>query len=120
MAYYTTWADFGDPIRTSILKKISSTVFGTSDQIVTYKWGFDYTPQSLSEQVSVDSDGTLAEYGIAEYGIGEYGTGLTTDTISVNSGGSGKVIQVGLEIDIDGAAVSIQRLDVYTKDGAYK
>lgn len=120
MSYYTTWADFGDPIRTSILKKISATVVGAVNQVVTYKWGFDYVAQSSSEQVTVGTGSTPAEYGTCEYGIAEFTQGLITDTIWVNSGGSGKVVQVGIEIDINGAAVSVQRLDVYTKDGAYK
>jgi hypothetical protein len=45
---------------------------------------------------------------------------LVIENVSVNSGGAGKVIQVGLEVEINGFEISIQRLDVYTKDGAYK
>lgn len=70
--------------------------------------------------MTIGTGAAPAEYGVGEYGIAEYTTGLIIDTISVNSGGSGKVVQVGIEIDINSAAVSIQRLDVYTKDGAYK
>ena len=120
MSYYIPWTDFGDPIRISILKKISATMVGVVNQVLTYKWGFDYVPQSRSEQVTIGKGATPAEYGIGEYGVAEYTTGVIIDTISVNSGGSGKVVQVGIEIDINSAAVSIQRLDVYTKDGAYK
>jgi hypothetical protein len=30
------------------------------------------------------------------------------------------VIQVGLECDVNGFQLSIQRVDIFTKDGAYK
>jgi len=32
-------------------------------------------------------------------------------------GGDGNVIQIGLEAKIDGMPLSIQRLDIYVKDG---
>lgn len=120
MSYYTSWIDFGDPVRTSILKKISTTVFGAFNQVITYKWGFDYIGQSRSEQTIVGDAVVPAEYGVAEYGIAEYTAGLLVDTLSTNAGGAGKVIQTGIECEVNGAQLSIQRLDVYTKDGAYK
>ena len=120
LSYYTSWMDFGDPLRTSILKKITATLFGTVSQTVTHKWGFDYVGQSRSEQAIVGDTLVPSEYNVAEYGIAEYTNSLIIDQVSANAGGAGQVIQVGLEVQVDGYELSIQRLDVYTKDGAYK
>lgn len=120
LSYYTTWVDFGDPIRTSILKKIAITVLGAISQVLTCKWGVDYLVQTRSEQITVGATQVTAEYGIAEYGIAEYGLGQIIDSIQMNVGGVGKVIQAGVEADVSGTQISIQRFDMYTKDGAYK
>jgi hypothetical protein len=120
MSYYTPWIDFGDPVRTSILKKISTTIFGAFNQTITHKWGFDYVGQSASEQVSIGDSFLPAEYNSGEYGIAEYTNSLVIDTVSTNTGGSGKVVQVGVECEVNGQELSVQRIDVYTKNGAYK
>lgn len=120
LSYYTTWVDFGDPVRTSILKKVSVTVLGAVNQILTCKWGFDYVSQTRSDQLTVGVTQTVAEYNVSEYGIAEYGTGEIIDSIQMNIGGAGKVIQAGIEADVSGTQISIQRFDMYTKDGAYK
>jgi hypothetical protein len=120
MSYYTSWADFGDPIRESILKRVAMTVFGANNQIFNVKWGFDYISQTRAEQTTIAASGALAEYDVAEYNIGEYTLGLTLATVYVNAGGAGKVIQAGVECEVNGNQISIQRLDIYTKDGAYK
>ena len=120
LSYYTSWADFGDSIRTSILKKISSTIYGAVDQTITYKWGFDYVSQMRSAQVTTANTATSAEYSISEYGIGEYTDKLSINTVTANVGGSGKTIQLGVECIVNGLPISIQRIDIYTKDGAFK
>lgn len=120
MTYYTSWIDFGDPIRTSILKKINMTFFGMANQSVVYKWGFDYSSGTRSQSITLSGSGAIAEYGIAEYGIAEYNANLSINSVGTNTGGTGKVIQIGMECEINGQPVSIQRVDVYTKDGAYK
>jgi hypothetical protein len=120
MTYYTSWVDFGDPIRTSILKKINMTVLGVSDQAIIYKWGFDYVPAIGSQTVNITDVITVASYGLTEYGVAEYNRNLVIDSISANAGGSGKVVQIGMECNVIGYPISVQRVDVYTKDGAYK
>lgn len=120
ISYYTTWVDFGDPIRTSILKKVAVTVLGAINQVLICKWGFDYVSQTRSEQLTVGFGQTIGEYNISEYGISEYGLGQIIDSIQMNVGGAGKVIQSGIEADVSGTQISIQRFDMYTKDGAYK
>ena len=120
MSYYTNWIDFGDPIRTSLIKKINMTLVGTLNQQVVYKWGFDYTSATRSTAAMITDTSTVAEYGIAEYGIAEYNRNLVIRSLGLNTGGAGKVVQVGMECQVIGYPLSIQRVDVYTKDGAYK
>ena len=120
MSYYTSWVDFGEPIRTSILKKLAVTIFGSLSQVFTYKWGFDYLGKTRSEQTSLGVTYNIAEYNIGEYGIAEYNQGTIVDIVTTNVGGAGKVIQAGIEAEISGSQISVQRFDIYTKDGAYK
>ncbi len=93
------------------------TLVVAQNQTVIYKWGFDFVQSQYAESVTISGVGASAEYGIAEYGISEYQGSLGVVTISVNAKGSGKVLQVGFEADINGDPISIQKIDIYTKDG---
>lgn len=117
MSYYTSWIDFGNPVMTSILKKIVMTIFGVLNQTVVYKWGFDYSSGSASQPVIIDTTGLPAEYNIAEYSEAEYSRTTLVKSLSVNAGGAGKVIQIGAEAQLLGFPISIQRVDIFTKDG---
>jgi len=117
MAYYTTWVDFGNPIQKSILKKIIYTLIGAKNQPVVVKWAFDYIQNYRSQVVSISGGQATAEYGIAEYGIAQYTDGIIVSLVNNNAGGVGRVIQFGLEAEINGNAVSIQKVEAFTKDG---
>lgn len=119
MAYYSSWIDFGDPVRTSILKRVGMTLFGVAGQDVVYKWGFDYITNVDYQMEALDAVGQLSEYNIAEYGIGEYTGGTVIQSLSMPATGSGKVVQVGIEVQLEGYPISVQRVDIYTKDGRY-
>lgn len=120
MVYYTTWIDFGDPIRSSILKKIMLTIVGASNQAIIFKWGYDFIQSYFSETVLLSALLTPAEYGISEYNSGvEYMGNLYVNTLSSNGSGSGKVLQFGFEAAINGRSISVQKIDLYTKDGRY-
>lgn len=118
-AWYTTWIDFGNPEQTSILKSIKTTIIGASDQQITFKWGFDYVSATASVIKVVPPQVIVAEYGVAEYGIDEYSAGVSIVQLSIPAGGSGKVVQVGVEFDVIGSPVSIQHFSAYTKEGRY-
>lgn len=117
MFWYSTWIDFGQPIRQSILKKITMILAGTVNQEVFYKWGFDYISASRSNSTILSNSTEVAEYGIAEYGESEYSQNIVVRTVSVPAGGYGRVIQVGMEAEINGSGISVQRVDIFTKDG---
>lgn len=117
MEYYTTWIDFGNPIQISILKKIRMTLIGAINQVIIFKWAYDYIQTYQTQTATVTSNLTTAEYGIAEYGIAEYGSVIDVSAISVNGGGSGQVLQFGFEAQVNGTGISVQRIDIFTKEG---
>lgn len=121
MAYYTNHADLGDVSVTSIVKRISIVVIGGSDQIVTIKWGYDFSENYLSENVSIPAQG-ISEYGIAEYGangvpVAQYAGGIVIQTLTAQATGSGKVVQTGYEAEVNGYELSIQKIEILAKRG---
>ena len=116
MLYYTNHADLGDANVTSLLKKLKIVVIGGTNQFVTMKWGFDFLTNYQSANALIPVQG-ISEYGIGEYGIAEYSEGIALQTLSVQASGSGKIVQTGYESDINGAPLSIQRIEIQSKDG---
>jgi hypothetical protein len=121
MMYYTNNADLGNINQTSILKKVSAVVIGGTSQTVSIKWGFDFKANYLSANASIPSQG-VAQYGIAEYGangspVAYYSDGIALQTLTVSASGSGKVVQTGYESDINGAQLSIQKIEIQAKNG---
>ena len=118
MAYLSTHIDFGQPIVTSILKKIKITAVSL-EQTAVVKWAFDFLQRFYSQAVVINpGTANSALYNISEYNSGaEYTTPVAATIASVNAGGSGKTVQVGLEVQINGYALSLQKIDVYTKNG---
>ena len=117
MVYFTSSTDMGAPSTLKFLKKASIVVIGNDTQDFIVKYGFDYTTTFTSRFYLSDNSEVPSEYNIAEYGIGEYTGGLKIDEARVNLGGSGRIVKFGIETEIDGAPVSIQKADVYLKMG---
>ena len=116
MVYFTNYFDLGTASQTKILKRLSMTVIGATGQDFVVKSGFDYSDQYNSYPLTVRT-GTVYEYNIAEYNIGEYSGGTLVDTVRAPGSGSGSVLQLGFEADLNGGALSIQKMDVYVKQG---
>lgn len=119
--YYTNHADLGDQNVTSILKKLSIVVIGGTNQDVTFKWGFDFKTNYLSDNSAIPTQGE-SYYGIAEYGanattVAQYSDGIALQTLVVSASGAGKVVQTGYEADINGTALSIQKIEIQAKRG---
>ena len=115
--YYTNYFDFGDSTRQKFLKRLSTTLIGGSGQDIILKVGYDYDDSYRSFPIEIASQAN-AEYGVAEYNTAaEYTVGTLSDTVRAPVGGSGGVIQVGFEATINGSQLSIQKLDIYTKEG---
>jgi hypothetical protein len=114
--YFTNYFDFDQPTTIKILKKVGFVVVGGSAEQLAIKYGFDYTENYLAVTKVLDS-ATVYEYNTGEYNIAEYSGGIILDKFIMNLGGNGTVMQLGLEADIDGNPLSIQKIDVYVKGG---
>ena len=116
MSYYTNYFDMDNPTAIKILKKVNIITIGGSAQALIVKWGYDYTSSYNSETVLLDEQ-AVSEYGIAEYNIGIFNTGIVLDSAQVQTTGSGTVVQLGFESEINGAPLSVQKIDFSIKMG---
>jgi len=116
MAYYSNHFDLGTPSSVKMLKKVGFTIVGASGVGLALKYGFDYTNAYRSLPFYLGTSNP-DEYGIAEYGIAEYESGIVFDNQKIQAGGSGNVLQIGLEVEINNFEISVQKLDVFCKVG---
>lgn len=116
--YFTNHTDLGAPSVTSVLKKLSVVVIGGTSQYVSMKWGYDFTGNYYSQTVQIPAQG-VAYYGINEYNTATaiYSAGTALQTLVAYPTGAGKVIQTGYEADINGSALSIQKIEIQAKNG---
>jgi hypothetical protein len=118
MTYYTTWIDFGDPIRKSILKKTRLTCIGGDSQVIVIKWAYDFVSTYFSENISTPTSYLAAEYGVSEYNsTAEYAGRVDVNVVSANGLSQGQVLQFGFETDINGSVFSVQKIDLLCKNG---
>lgn len=121
MQYFTNYADLGNQNITSIVKKISVVVIGGSNQGFIIKWSYDFSAQYFSTTLQIPQT-SVAEYGVAEYGsngvpVANYSAGIQLATLIGQANGFGKVFQSGYEVQINGAPISIQKIEIQAKDG---
>lgn len=116
MRYYSSYFDLGSPNALKMLKKIGFTLIGGSASSVSIKWSFDYSNLFNSQALQLGT-GTISEYGVAEYNISEYSVGVVFGNTKIQAGGSGNILQLGLECEIDNFEMSIQKIDVFCKAG---
>lgn len=116
MSYYSSYFDFQQPTVSKILKKIEMLLLGAQNQDIVVKWDFDFKKAYQSNTVVVNPS-SIAEYGIGQYGIDYYSGGVVIYNTNINAGGTGKVLQLGFETDIDNNSVSLQKIDCFVKGG---
>ena len=116
LAYRTNYFDFDQPTVNKIVKIVGVTVIGGGGQNFSVKVGTDYTDQPRSYNRTIKQS-SVSEYDVAEYNIAEFTGGGLTDRIKVPVGGQGSVLQLGFEAYINGDQLSIQKFDVYVKQG---
>jgi len=121
MSYYTNHFDLERPNILKILKRASVTAIGSTGQSFTLKVGFDYTTSYVSFPFKL-KETKVSEFGIADFGsnatvVAEFNLGVSLDRVDQSIAGSGSIVQIGIETKIDGAQLSVQKLDIYTKQG---
>lgn len=116
LEYYTNYFDFGSPAALKILKKIGTTFVGGQNANIIVKYGFDFSSNFQARTIILGSTSS-AEYGVGEYGIAEYSAGVVFDNKKIQAGGTGNVLQIGIEVVINNFELSLQKLDCYVKAG---
>jgi hypothetical protein len=109
MSYFTNYIDFGAPSNLKLLKNLKVTIIGGSDTQATLNWGYDYS-YAYRKKTFTLAEQIIAEYNIAEYNIGEFNAGVLVNRPQVQASGGGQVVQLGIESEINGSTVSIQRM----------
>ena len=116
LRYFSHYLDLQSPTTLKILKQISATVIGGSNQSFVIKSSFDYSTAARSYPFTI-ADRGVSEYGLAEYNISEFSFGIILDSIKSSVGGSGNKIQIGFEANVQGNELSVQKLDIFVKTG---
>ena len=114
--YFTNHTDLGLPSVTSVLKRLQVVVIGGTSQQVIMKWGYDFSGNYLSQSAAIPAQG-VDYYGVSEYNVAQYSPGTSLQTLTAYPTGSGKIIQTGYESEINGAPLSIQKLEIQAKNG---
>ena len=113
LRYFSNPLDFQNTSNVKFLKKFNLTIIGGQNTPTTLNWGYDYT-QSYTKQAFTFGSSNIGEYGISEYNTtAEYTSSILINTPKVNTSGSGEVVTIGIEAEINGAQFSIQRIDIH-------
>jgi hypothetical protein len=84
---------------------------------MTLKWAYDFTGNFYSQNVTIPAN-NIAYYGESEYNYGfDYSSGQALSILKAYPTGSGKVVQTGYEAYINGAPLSIQKIEIHAKNG---
>jgi hypothetical protein len=116
LQYYTNWFDLEAPTNLKFLKKIALTAIGGSNQVLSVKWGFDYSELYRSGALQLPTQ-TSSYFNVDLYNVGKYSDGVDLVNTKINTSGSGKVIQIGFEANINGNPLSIQKIDIFVTTG---
>lgn len=114
--YFSPNLTLNSPAKLKFLKKMKPTIVTTSDSIITFKWGYDFSGASNAVVVSLENFSTNSFYGISEYGIGKFTAGVSYITPNINTAGSGTSIVVGMEALVSDY-LSLQEFNIMTTVG---
>jgi hypothetical protein len=111
--YYSPGLTFGDPAKLKFLKKLRPTLVGANSATVYVKWAYDFGTTYTTSEFTVGNQipFTYNTEGI-EYTVAEFTGGEAVSRPPVNATGSGSVITIGLESEINGFALSLQEINV--------
>ncbi len=114
--YYSPGLTFGDPSMLKRVKKIRPTLVGANSATVFLKWAYDFDTFYRTAEFTVGNQ-QPAFYNEGEFNVGEFTGGELTSRRAVNATGGGGVINIGLEADINGFALSLQEINVLVLKG---
>ena len=111
LEYFSNPLGFGQPAVLKFLKKFALTVITDTSMDVVLNWSFDYSTAYTKRTISLTSVAG-GEFSIAEYSLAQYGGGGAIVRPSVNASGSGSLVTVGIQVEVNGGSFSIQQLDI--------
>jgi hypothetical protein len=111
--YFSPALTFGDPSKLKFLKKLRPTLVGANSAIVFVKWAYDFgTSYTTSEFTVGNQRSSTYNTPDVEYTVAEFTGGEVISRPPLNGTGSGSVITIGLESEINGFALSLQEINV--------
>jgi hypothetical protein len=115
--YYSNPLSFGDPSRVKFPKKLTPTLISEGVADVNVKWSYDFTNDYKTTQFTVRSTGG-AYFGTSKFTESNFSSGASKITTKrINASGSGNLVNVGLEVNIDGSSVSLQEFNIQATIG---
>jgi len=121
--YRSGWMDLRDTFgkelsdRLKILKEVNAIVYIPANASVVFKWAFDFDHSMRSKSVTFSGTNELGEWGLGQWGISEWSGGQTLHDIAVKANGTGQFVQLGIETIVEGAALSLQHVNLQAKIG---
>lgn len=116
MSYLSHHTDMGTPTQIKILKNFSATVVGGAGQQFIIKTNINYNDDARRYAYTIPAK-TSSEFNTSEFGIAEFSKGILVETVKESIAGTGTVIQVGFEANINGASMTVQKVDMFVKTG---
>ena len=114
MRYFSNPMDFGNVSNLKFLKKFNITIIGGQNTNSTLNWGYDYSSNFTKQVFTLLGSTNAAEYGVSEYNTtAEYTASAIINTPRVNTSGSGEVVTIGIETQINDTSFSIQKIDIH-------
>jgi hypothetical protein len=78
--------------------------------------GFYHIPTTTGASGAIEETNATI-YLVSANALSEYSSGLVLEEVNSNLGGSGSIMQLGFEADINAAPLSVQKIDIYVKAG---
>jgi len=121
LEYRSAWVDMGeiDPSlrsRVKFVKKYNAYFLGGTGYSVDFTLGYDFKDY-LHRRTKVLSVSSGDEWSQGEWGIAEWSGDTEKRFSMVQHGGSGDTIQLGLDVNIQGAGFCVSRIILYIKLG---
>lgn len=114
----STYNSLQSPTTLKMLKKMKAFIVGGSGQTFFFKAVTDYGKESISLPVTILNATDVFEFGVAEYSLSEYsGVSNNIQTTSEPIYGSGSIVQIGFDVDIQSQPFSVQKMDLLYKTG---
>ena len=117
----STYNSLQTPSLLKLFKKVKAVVIGGTNQSFNIKTVLDFgdsTNNIKSIPVTISSTSAVAEYNIAEFSVGEY-SGFSNDiqTMVAPASGTGSIIQIGFDVEVNNQPFSVQKIDLLYKTG---